>query len=311
MRIALPPARIDTHFNLQKQQVVFDEVADLNNDVLLPAACGYPPERFLEFAHSPAYAHKQLHSMVPNGFGDYDSRKVVHAYQSSLALYAAAKAAVTAPAGQRVAFAPASGFHHAGWNGGHGFCTFNGLMITIMALESEGLINNAVIIDGDGHYGDGTDDIIQQTDCERWVKHIPLDYATVGYRLTGDRQTRAAQLLSRHLGELDSLPRRPDLVLYQAGADSHKEDPYRCGYLDDYHWRARDVAVFQWCKQRDVPVVWCLAGGYNGRKTVSLHNDTFASALRVYEPGSTRLVFGQAPLSDTAELVSPQLSDPE
>jgi len=52
-----------------------------------------------------------------------------------------------------IAAAVASGFHHAHADHGEGFCTFNGLVIALDALLSEGVIRRAAILDMDLHFG--------------------------------------------------------------------------------------------------------------------------------------------------------------
>lgn len=51
--------------------------------------------------------------------------------------------------------------HHAGHNFNGGFCFFNNMAIAIKKLLKEGKIKNALIIDIDLHYGNGTYDIVK------------------------------------------------------------------------------------------------------------------------------------------------------
>lgn len=51
--------------------------------------------------------------------------------------------------------------HHAGHDFNGGFCFFNNMAIAIKRLISKGLIRNALIVDIDLHYGNGTDDIVR------------------------------------------------------------------------------------------------------------------------------------------------------
>lgn len=51
--------------------------------------------------------------------------------------------------------------HHAGRNFNGGFCFFNNMAIALYVLLSKGLIRNALIIDIDLHYGNGTEDIVK------------------------------------------------------------------------------------------------------------------------------------------------------
>ena len=310
MRIAVPPDPINSHFNLQKQEAVFEQVYSPDEDVLVAPAevwSGKLHDLFC-LAHDPAYVTGVRSGALVNGFGDFDERKVQHAEQSTLALLAAAGGALKAPSGGRVAFAPASGFHHASHAHGYGYCTFNGLMVTALALLAQQNMN-ILIVDGDGHYGEGTDDIIAEKRVHRHVRHLSLNKGAF-MPVIRTVEEAAERRLTRTLQELEEDGPLPNLVLYQAGADAHKDDPYRAGYLSDAYWDRRDLALFKWCRRLDVPVAWCLAGGYNGLKTLNLHSRTFASALQVYEPGSLRLTFGQGPLSGTAEISDPPPSAP-
>jgi acetoin utilization deacetylase AcuC-like enzyme len=77
---------------------------------------------------------------------------------------------------------------------------------------------------------------------------------------------------------------RPDLLLYQAGADPFREDPYSPLDLDHGDLRARDRAVFAWAKGERIPTAWVLAGGYTPElgKVVDVHLGTFDAAVSVY-----------------------------
>jgi acetoin utilization deacetylase AcuC-like enzyme len=71
----------------------------------------------------------------------------------------------------QLAVAPTSGFHHPGHSTVAGFCTFNGMMVTALALKAEGLAQRVGILDLDQHYGDGTDNIIQTLSID-FVTHF-------------------------------------------------------------------------------------------------------------------------------------------
>jgi acetoin utilization deacetylase AcuC-like enzyme len=76
----------------------------------------------------------------------------------------------------------------------------------------------------------------------------------------------------------------PDLVLYQAGADPYKEDPYSPLDLDEADLRERDRVVFAWAKAAGLPLAWVLAGGYTKdvSKVVGVHLGTFDAAAAVH-----------------------------
>ena len=56
--------------------------------------------------------------------------------------------------------APVSGFHHAGFDFGGGFCTFNGLAVAAFSALQDKLCDEVWILDFDHHWGNGTHDCL-------------------------------------------------------------------------------------------------------------------------------------------------------
>ena len=56
---------------------------------------------------------------------------------------------------------------------------------------------------------------------------------------------------------------QPDLVLYDAGVDVHKDDALGYLQLTDAGLAARDERVLRHCLGRDIPVVGVIGGGYS------------------------------------------------
>jgi acetoin utilization deacetylase AcuC-like enzyme len=56
---------------------------------------------------------------------------------------------------------------------------------------------------------------------------------------------------------------QPDLVLYDAGVDVHKDDAWATLKLTDAGVAARDESVMRHCLGRDIPVVGVIGGGYS------------------------------------------------
>src|SRR5690606_12078633 len=114
MKIATPP-RIATRseFNLTKQAQVVDRVYDPRHDHLLEVPlCSMT----LEECHDPGFVAAVRRGKLANGFGDYDPAVLAHAEHSCAALFIAANAALDGDEdGVHCAFAPVSGFHHAGY----------------------------------------------------------------------------------------------------------------------------------------------------------------------------------------------------
>jgi acetoin utilization deacetylase AcuC-like enzyme len=77
--------------------------------------------------------------------------------------------------------------------------------------------------------------------------------------------------------------RKPDLLLYQAGADPYREDPYSPLNLDHDDLVERDRAVFRFAKRHGIPIAGVLAGGYTKdvTKVVDVHVNTFRAATEI------------------------------
>ena len=77
---------------------------------------------------------------------------------------------------------------------------------------------------------------------------------------------------------------QPDLLLYQAGADPHIDDPYG-GILTTHDLLERDRTVFRAARELGVAVAWNLAGGYQRdaqgtiQPVLDLHLNTMRAAL--------------------------------
>jgi len=229
-------------------------------------------------AHDRAYVHGVLSGQKSNGFGNTSQEIAQSLRYTTGSMLAAAKHVLSKmPASSfRVAVSPTSGFHHAGHNFGGGFCTFNGLMVAAIQVHRLGLARRILILDMDQHYGNGTDDIINKLGLD-YVDHIT---AGQPYR-TAAQALRCADLLCN-----DAFgSKQYDLVLYQAGADIHIEDPLG-GLLTTEQMRQRDQLVFHACAALGVPVVWNLAGGYKrdaqGRidPVLALHRATMMECIQ-------------------------------
>ncbi len=207
----------------------------------------------------------------PNGFDTRSAEVNASLPYTSGALLTAARWALAS--GSAVA-APVSGFHHAGYDSGGAYCTFNGLMVTALALQAERPGLRVGILDYDYHYGDGTDEILATLKCPDIV-HI-----TAGKHWSKPSQAEA--FLTRLQGHVVAMA-ECDIVLYQAGADPHVDDPLG-GFLTTEQMARRDFKVFKGLKDHDVPVAWVLAGGYQTplSKVIDLHVNTMRSALTAH-----------------------------
>ena len=222
-------------------------------------------------AHDPDYVDDVLAMRTPNGFGTKSLEVNASLPYTNGAMLTAARWALTE--GGAVA-APVSGFHHAGWDSGGGFCTFNGLMVAALALQAECSGLRVGILDYDYHYGNGTDDILDQLGCADIV------HVTAGRQWKRPEQAAGfLETIEKDLSEMAEC----HIVLYQAGADAHIDDPLG-GFLTTTQMATRDRMVFEGLRLRNVPVAWNLAGGYQQplAKVIEIHVNSFRAVVETY-----------------------------
>ena len=197
-----------------------------------------------------------------------------------------------------VAAALASGFHHAHADHGEGFCTFNGLIVAAEALKVRNEAQTIAILDLDLHYGNGTAALAATRPFVTALSIYGSDYRdNVAYRdITVRRHEdgvnhfsatlpagcdgrRLNEILNEHLPALFKAG-KPDLLLYQAGADPLKDDPYSPLALTHADLLERDRMIFAFARHHAVPIAWVLAGGYTKdiSKVVQVHLNTFHAA---------------------------------
>jgi len=180
---------------------------------------------------------------------------------------------------RKVAVAPCSGFHHAGYAQATAFCTFNGLMVAAMKLKSEGLVDDVGILDFDMHYGNGTEDLIEYHNARSWIEHYTAGRVYTKARWADDFMARIPEFVEEM--------RDCDVILYQAGADPHINDPLG-GFLTTQQLRERDKIVFETANKLGVPIAWNLAGGYQVDISgaipdlLEIHNNTMLECAAVY-----------------------------
>ncbi len=225
-------------------------------------------------AHDRTYVDSVLAGDTANGFGNCDP------VMASALLWVAGSmvaAALHAYATRETTFSPTSGAHHACYASGGDFCTFNFLVIAAVKAHQAGA-GRVGIVDLDYHYGNGTDDIIRQLDLT-FIRHYTSGIdsnATVG---TAEQWLKRLPDIVREFGDVD-------LIIYNAGVDSHLNDLLG-GMLTTEQMARRDRIVFETAHEIGVPVCTSLAGGYqvapDGKidAVLRLHDATFLAAWKV------------------------------
>jgi acetoin utilization deacetylase AcuC-like enzyme len=180
------------------------------------------------------------------------------------------------------------GFHHAFPDHAEGFCYLNDVGVGLQVMLMENLIQRAAVVDCDLHQGNGTAVIFQgesrvftfsihqehlYPEKEESDLDIGLDHGT------SDRLY--LQLLSGALEKV--LAHEPELVLFVAGADPYEHDQLGNLKLTIEGLKERDKMVIGICRERDIPLVITLAGGYayDVKDTVQIHFNTALVALDI------------------------------
>ena len=222
------------------------------------------------FAHSRDYVDAILDLKFDNGFGDREAGVAASLPWTSGSFLSAARSAIETG---RVAVSPTSGFHHAGYDFGGGYCTFNGLMVAATALIQDGHASKIGILDCDQHFGNGTEDIIERLGCRSQIVHVTA----------GQGYSRNADTFLNQLSECMDSFHDCDLLMYQAGADQHMHDPLG-GFLSTKQLFERDQFVFQFAASRGIPIVWNLAGGYQKplAKVLAIHRNTMRACVESF-----------------------------
>lgn len=186
----------------------------------------------------------------------------------------------------------AQGFHHSGYYRGSGYCTFNGLALVAQAYPDK----KVFVLDCDEHGGNGT---------EEFTHRLPnlFNYSINGTRFgcEGDNLRSVSRTLrpitknfEPYLNALiDAFAKieefQPDIIIYQAGADPHIDDPLGSLGMTTDQMIERDQIVFEFCRQSGISTMFVLAGGYQEpieERLAPLHVATFAAAFEEYRDAS-------------------------
>lgn len=182
------------------------------------------------------------------------------------------------------------GFHHAFADHAEGFCYLNDIAIGIRAMQDEGHIRRAAVIDVDLHQGNGTAHIfvddpevftfsIHQQELYPEKRESNVDIG-LGH-FTGDAEY-LDYLAGVVPGQLQA--HNPELVFYVAGADPYERDQLGDLKLTMEGLILRDRLVAEACKANGWPMVGVLAGGYaiDKRDTARIHANTAIELARAW-----------------------------
>lgn len=278
-------------FPIAKYRMIYER---LREEVHVPASQFENPiaatrEQLLR-VHTPAYLAdlEQLNHTSRTAYSELPLTHEIIA-MSTLAAGGTIRAAELALE-QGIAVHIGGGFHHAFADKAEGFCYINDLAVAIRELQALKRIVRALVIDCDLHQGNGTAKIFegdeevftfsihqndlypvkQASDLDIHLPNHVQDEEYLGY-------------LEKHIPPvLDDF--KPELILYQAGADPYQHDQLGDLKLSIAGLQNRDELIYRWAKERGMPVAVTLGGGYayDTNDTVTIHVNTCSIAMSVW-----------------------------
>jgi histone deacetylase 11 len=187
------------------------------------------------------------------------------------------------------------GYHHAKTRRGEGFCVYADIPLAVHRLMKDPTKNFGVkrvlIVDLDAHQGNGFQTLYTSPTTAGPMDsagHVALEYTTTddiqifdmynGEIYPGDtfaqqfitydyplkRYTKDKEYLETLSTDLPAAINncRPDIVFYNAGTDIYEKDPLGSLSITREAIIARDEIVFRLCRNRNIPIVMVLSGGY-------------------------------------------------
>jgi acetoin utilization deacetylase AcuC-like enzyme len=281
-------------FPMRKYAMLRDRVArELPQVVLHEAPSASDGE--LALAHDSAYiarvAQGTLSAAEQREIGfPWSEAMAERARRSVGATIVACRAALASPGG--IAANLAGGTHHAYAHKGAGFCVFNDAAVAARLMQAEWLraghgTLRVAVVDCDVHQGNGTASIFTGDDTVFTVslhgeKNFPFRKEASDIDVDLPDGTGDAQYLLALDAALHAMEQRftPQLLIYLAGADPYEHDRLGRLKLTASGLRQRDSAVLHWARERGLPVVITMAGGYCERieETVNIQFNTLALA---------------------------------
>lgn len=192
-----------------------------------------------------------------------------------------------------LSFNIAGGTHHAYRDRGEGFCLLNDIAVAGAWLLANSGVRRILVIDLDVHQGNGTAKIMEgdervYTFSMHGKDNYPLHKEQSDWDIPLETGTGDGPYLDTLAQALKVLPDKalPDFVFFQAGVDVLEQD--KLGKLGLSLWGCaqRDQLVFEFCKEKGLPVFVNMGGGYSPQLSVivNAHAQTYRSGMAILQP---------------------------
>ena len=230
----------------------------------------HPPNEWLELVHTSEYVQRYCSGTL----SQKEQRRIGLPWSRALAqrtCIAVSGTVLTAQLAMEAGLAcnTVGGTHHAFPDYGSGFCIFNDMAIAARVMQTLGLATQILIVDLDVHQGDGTA-VIFQDDPSVFTFSMHCGVNFPGTKQTSDLDVALPegmeddaylQTLANYLPDLLSQI-NPDLVLYDAGVDTHVGDRLGKLALTDTGIFRREMQVLSTCLAGGYPTACVIGGGY-------------------------------------------------
>ncbi|MFN7688809.1 MAG: histone deacetylase [Sphingobacteriales bacterium] len=190
-----------------------------------------------------------------------------------------------------VALNVAGGTHHAFADRGEGFCLLNDFAVAANYLLQQGDAKKIVIIDLDVHQGNGTAKLFANesrvfTFSMHGAHNYPFhkEQSDLDIPLPdGIRDEEYLRLLTVNLEQILQ-NHQPDFAFYLSGVDILETDKFGKLKITTEGCKQRDEIVFTMLKERNIPCVVSMGGGYSPdvRHIVDAHCNTFRAARLIF-----------------------------
>lgn len=287
--LALPPGH---PFPMEKFRV--------SKDMLLEGGILRPEEiidvrvadsHLLKLAHQPEYIAK-----IESGLLDRKEQLLLglpagpRLFSRSATEVEATRLACHAALAEGIGVCLAGGTHHAFSGHGEGYCVFNDIAIAIRDLQDKQPGIKVMVVDTDAHQGNGTNAILAD-DPRVFTYSIHVGKADLSRRINGSMDVETVryvegemylkQLFATLAAALDTFA--PDLVIWVAGADNHRNDRLGQMMLSLKDLQRRDEVLLRAFIRNRIPVAVLYGGGYNRQPefTAKIHRNTVATAKRL------------------------------
>jgi acetoin utilization deacetylase AcuC-like enzyme len=185
----------------------------------------------------------------------------------------------------------AGGTHHAFADKGEGFCLLNDFAVAANYLLHHKIAGKIIIIDLDVHQGNGTASIFSRTpEVFTLSLHGKNNYPFRKEQSDLDIELPDGTDDKTYLKILDqTLPSildkiQPDFAFYLSGVDILDSDKFGKLKVSMDGCAQRDKIVFTQLKDRAIPTVVAMGGGYSAeiKRIVDAHCNTFRIAKNMY-----------------------------